>query len=71
MEKAAKEIIVWDGGDKFHVTMSAGGHEIVVNLAENTCACRKGQITGIPWFHACSCIFFSKTKSTRLHASMS
>lgn len=40
--------------------MTEGGHQIVVNLKERTCACRKWQLTGIPCFHACSCIFFQK-----------
>lgn len=40
--------------------MSAGGHEVVVDLKQRTCACRKWQLTGIPCFHAVSCIFFQK-----------
>lgn len=40
--------------------MSAGGHEVVVDLNERTCACRKWQLTGIPCFHAIACIFFQK-----------
>lgn len=63
MEKAANARPVWNGGDKYHVTMSAGGHKIIVNLDERTCACRKWQLTGIPCFHACACIFFKKQSS--------
>ena len=60
MRLATKARPVWNGGDKFQVTMSAGGHEIVVDLKKRECACRKWQLTGIPCFHACACIFFKK-----------
>lgn len=40
--------------------MTEGGHQIVVNLKEKVCAGRKWQLTGIPCFHACACIFFQK-----------
>ena len=60
MEKAGSARPVWNGGSKFQVTMTEGGHQIVVDLKERTCACRKWQLTGIPCFHACSCILFQK-----------
>lgn len=40
--------------------MMEGGHEIVVDLEQKICACRKWQLTGIPCYHACACIFFQK-----------
>lgn len=51
---------VWNGGHKYLVTMTDGGHQIVVDLKNHRCACRKWQLTGIPCFHACACIFFQK-----------
>ncbi|XP_074323900.1 uncharacterized protein LOC141660801 [Apium graveolens] len=57
---AAKASPVWNGGDKYHVTMSAGGHEVVVDLKERSCACRKWQLTGIPCFHDVACIHFQE-----------
>ncbi|XP_017250910.1 uncharacterized protein LOC108221551 [Daucus carota subsp. sativus] len=45
MRLATKARPVWNGGDKFQVTMSAGGHEIVVDLKKRECACRKWQLT--------------------------
>ena len=40
--------------------MSEGGHEIVVDLKNRNCACKRWQLTGIPCHHACACIFFQK-----------
>lgn len=40
--------------------MTVGGHEIVVDLNNRTCACRRWQLTGIPCHHAVSCIYFQK-----------
>ncbi|XP_074336317.1 uncharacterized protein LOC141673465 [Apium graveolens] len=40
--------------------MSAGGHEVVLDLKERSCACRKWQLTGIPYFHVVVCIHFQK-----------
>ncbi|KAL8157247.1 hypothetical protein AgCh_002087 [Apium graveolens] len=58
--KASNASPIWNGGTKYLVTMSANGHEIVVDLEEKTCACRKWQLSGIPCFHACACIFFKQ-----------
>ena len=60
MELAARAKPVWNGGHKYHVTMTDGGHQIVVDLKNSTCAYRKWQLTGIPCFHAVACIFFQK-----------
>lgn len=60
MLKAGNVRPIWDGGDKYHVTMSAGGHEIVTDLKNRTCACRIWRLTGIPCLHATECILFLK-----------
>lgn len=60
IELSAKATPLWNGGDKYHVTMSVGGHEVVVDMKQRTCACRKWQLTGIPCFHAVACIYFQK-----------
>ena len=60
MELAARARPIWNGLDKYHVTMTDGGHEIVCDLKNRRCACNKWQLTGIPCFHACACIFFQK-----------
>ena len=57
---AANARPTWNGGHKFLVTMSDGGHQIMVDLQNRTCACKKRQLTGIPCFHSCACIFFLK-----------
>lgn len=60
LKKAGTARPVWNGADKFNVTMSEGGHEIVVDLKNRVCSCRKWQLNGIPCFHACACIWFKK-----------
>lgn len=40
--------------------MSAGGYEMVVDLEAQTCACKKWDLSGIPCYHACACIAWSK-----------
>ncbi|XP_074322985.1 uncharacterized protein LOC141659942 [Apium graveolens] len=35
MKVATRATPVWNGGDKYHVTMSAGGHEMVVDLKKH------------------------------------
>lgn len=67
MEMAARVRPIWNGADKYHVTMTDGGHEIVCDLKNQTCACIKWQLTGIPYFQDCSCKCFQK-KSTTIHA---
>lgn len=60
MKLARKSKHIWNGAQKFHVTMIEGGHEIIVDLGQKTCDCRKWQLIGMPCYHACSCIFFLK-----------
>lgn len=59
-EEGCQGKVVWNGGDKYHVTMTVGGHEVVCDFKKKTCACRKWQLNGIPCFHARACIFFQK-----------
>lgn len=40
--------------------MTAGGYEMVVDLEARKCACRKWELSGIPCYHACACIAWSK-----------
>ncbi|XP_074352049.1 uncharacterized protein LOC141691210 [Apium graveolens] len=49
-------VVQWSGKRKYLVTMTDGGHEIVVDLDARTCACRKFDLTGLPCYHACACI---------------
>ena len=67
MKEASKARPVWNGGDKYAVTMTEEGHQIVVDLKKHICACNKWQLTGIPCFHVCACIFFSKRKPFAIH----
>ena len=60
IDLASKCSHVWNGGDKYHVTMSVGGHEVVCDLKQKTCACRKWQLSGITCYHAVACIYFRK-----------
>ncbi|XP_074342630.1 uncharacterized protein LOC141680252 [Apium graveolens] len=49
-------MVQWSGASKYLCTMTDGGHEIVVDLDNKTCACRKYDRTGLPCYHACACI---------------
>lgn len=46
------------------VTMTEGGHELVVDLPRRTCVYRKWQLTSIPYFHASASIFFQQKEPT-------
>ncbi|XP_074361445.1 uncharacterized protein LOC141701712 [Apium graveolens] len=46
--------------DKYLVIMSAGGYEMVVDLEAHNCVCKKWGLSGIPCYHACACIAWSK-----------
>ncbi|XP_074343263.1 uncharacterized protein LOC141682465 [Apium graveolens] len=48
--------VSWSGATKYLVTCTNGGHELVVDLHNRTCTCRKWDLTGIPCYHACACI---------------
>lgn len=52
--------VVWSGGARYLVTMTAGGYEMVVDLEAQKCACKKWEVSGIPCYHACACIAWSK-----------
>ena len=49
-------MVQWSGKSTYLVTMIDGGHEMVVDMENHTCACRKYQLTGLPCYHACACI---------------
>ena len=34
--------------------------KFVVNLDKKTCACRRWDLSGVPCYHAISCIYFAK-----------
>lgn len=36
--------------------MTGGGHEIIVDLDNKNCACRKYDLTCLPCYHVCVCI---------------
>lgn len=55
-------MVQWSGKSKYLVTMTDGGHEIVVDLDGRTCACRKFDLTGLPCYHACACIHWKNLK---------
>ncbi|XP_074352824.1 uncharacterized protein LOC141691975 [Apium graveolens] len=52
--------VIWSGGARYLVTMTSDGYEIFVDLDAHTCACKKWQLSGIPCYHACACIAWSK-----------
>lgn len=52
---------MWSGGARYLVTMTSGGYEMVVDLEEKKCACRKWEMSGIiPCYHVCACIAWRK-----------
>ena len=54
--------MTWSGGSKYLVTVTEGGYELVVDLDAQTCSCKKWELSGIPCYHACACIAWSKQK---------
>ena len=56
IQLAGNCVVNWSGGTSYSVTTSDGGHELVVNLQNRTCSCRKWELAGIPCYHACACI---------------
>lgn len=52
--------VIWSRGAKYLVTMSEGGYQMVVDLDAKKCACKKWELSGIPCYHACACIAWSK-----------
>ncbi|XP_058753081.1 uncharacterized protein LOC131626266 [Vicia villosa] len=58
----------WSGDDDLAIYGVTNGNETyVVNLKEHTCACRKWDLTGIPYSHAITCICKSTFKNTYSH----
>lgn len=52
--------VVWSGGPKYLVQTTAGGYQMVVDLEAKRCACNKWELSGIPCYHACAAIAWSK-----------
>ena len=52
--------MVWSGGPKYLVQMTAGGYQMVVDLEAKRCGCNKWELSGIPCYHACAAIAWSK-----------
>ncbi|GKB21192.1 mutator type transposase, partial [Tanacetum coccineum] len=55
-EKASQCVVVWNGVDLFQVN-EGRQNQVVVNLANRRCTCRKWEVFGIPCKHAAACIF--------------
>ncbi|GJR81981.1 RNA-directed DNA polymerase, eukaryota [Tanacetum coccineum] len=55
-EKASQCVVVWNGAELFHVN-EGRQNQVVVNLANRSCTCRKWEVSGIPCKHAVACIF--------------
>ena len=63
VEKAKRDAVgwtpIWHGDSEYsHFSITDGTDTYVVNLGERTCACKKWDLTGIPYAHAISGIFF-------------
>ncbi|KAL0384156.1 UNVERIFIED_CONTAM: hypothetical protein Sradi_2809900 [Sesamum radiatum] len=56
-KKSMEYIAHWNGHDQFEIEGCYGDRH-TVNLTEQTCSCRKWQLTGIPCAHAISGMFF-------------
>lgn len=54
--------VVWSGGARYLVIMSSDGYEMAVDLETHKCSYRKWELSGIPYFHVCACIAWSKKK---------
>ncbi|KAK9076157.1 hypothetical protein SSX86_004490 [Deinandra increscens subsp. villosa] len=52
---AGNYLVSWNGGDEYQV--SSQHDQVVVNLSEKWCACRRWEITGIPCRHAVAAIW--------------
>ncbi|XP_030939780.1 uncharacterized protein LOC115964654 [Quercus lobata] len=53
----------WASDTKFEV--KNGLQIFIVDLAKGVCSCRKWDITGIPCYHAISCIFFNREQAKK------
>ncbi|KAK9997198.1 hypothetical protein SO802_021884 [Lithocarpus litseifolius] len=55
---SSRWLACWASNTKFEV--KNGLQSFIMDLAKRTCSCRKRDITGIPYCHAISCIFFNR-----------
>ncbi|GKE90855.1 mutator type transposase [Tanacetum coccineum] len=56
VRKRHHSVVVWNNGDLFQVN-EGRQNQVVVNLANRSCTCRKWEVSGIPCKHAVACIF--------------
>ncbi|GJU20499.1 mutator type transposase [Tanacetum coccineum] len=55
-EKPSQLTVVWNGAELFQVN-EGRQNQVVVNLDNRSCACRKWEVSGITCKHAVACIF--------------
>lgn len=55
-EKYAECTVDWNGADLYQVKCKRTGEQVVVNITERVCSCRKWAVSGIPCKHAVACI---------------
>jgi hypothetical protein len=53
---AARYTVIWNGDDHYQVSGS-GGYKCVVDLSNNTCVCRRWELTGMPCQHAVAALW--------------
>ncbi|KAK9061280.1 hypothetical protein SSX86_018460 [Deinandra increscens subsp. villosa] len=63
--EAAGYTATWNGGELYQVTWNGGSNsdQVVVNLEDKTCACRRWELTGIPCKHAVAAIWIKSRNS--------
>ena len=54
------DLLIYSNCMEVYTSAKDQGEDDMFDLQNQTCACRKWQLTGIPCFHACSCILFQK-----------
>lgn len=61
-------MVQWSGKSTYLVYMTEGGHEMVVDMKNHTCAWREYQLPRILCYHACACINLSNLEiSEHIH----
>ncbi|GKE49522.1 mutator type transposase [Tanacetum coccineum] len=56
VQKASECVVAWNGAGLFQVN-EGRQNQVVVNLSNKSCTCRKWEVSGIPCKHAVACIF--------------
>ncbi|XP_071738935.1 uncharacterized protein [Rutidosis leptorrhynchoides] len=57
MKDAHKCTVMWNGGHKYQVNGSKSDDQVVVDLKDRSCSCRKWELTGMPCRHAVAAIW--------------